>query len=105
MGDGTKVTYQLQFDGPMGWVFARMVGKELGPDLARLKERLEAESSSRLLAVRVRTQMRVAEKSCAIQSDAAAGLGRCVVLQNELPARVTPRIGRESTPASGPRGR
>ncbi len=42
VGEATKVTYEFQLDGPMGWLFARVIGKGLGPNLARLKERLEA---------------------------------------------------------------
>jgi polyketide cyclase/dehydrase/lipid transport protein len=39
---GTKVTYEFLLSGPMGWLFARVFGRGIGPNLARLKERLEA---------------------------------------------------------------
>ncbi|MGA2521057.1 MAG: SRPBCC family protein [Acidimicrobiales bacterium] len=42
IGEATKVTYEFQLHGPMGRLLARVIGKGLCPNLARLKERLEA---------------------------------------------------------------
>jgi Polyketide cyclase / dehydrase and lipid transport len=40
-GDGTLVNYEFGFTGPLAWFFARIIGRGMQADLARLKKQLE----------------------------------------------------------------
>src|ERR1700744_5644414 len=40
-GDGTLVSYEFNFNGPLAWLFPRIIGRGMKGDLARLKKQLE----------------------------------------------------------------